>query len=154
MTNEHSAELTPRRTILAGAVWSVPVMATAAATPAFAASVPAPEPTDIAVTLQPTPPVAGQALRLTYRGTVEFDFTEFPAGSTTRVTYTGGFVVARIDGVLETSSSGTDPRVVTYAITKPEAFFVQGSGSTGATIAVIVYDADGGVIGSDVTQIP
>jgi hypothetical protein len=139
-----------RRGVVKGAAWSVPVVALAVAAPAASASV---VPTDIAVTLQPTPPKPGQALRLTYRGTSGFDFVPFPTGSTATVVISGAFTGTTVNGATITATTGTDPITLLLAITNLDGFYVQGTGQSGSSVVVTVSDGDGNVIGSDNTSI-
>ncbi|GGF31024.1 hypothetical protein [Subtercola lobariae] len=155
MTSEtDSAEKAPsgisRRGVVTGAAWSVPVIALAVAAPAASASG---TPTDISVTLQPTPPKVGQPLRLTYRGTSGFDFVPFPAGSTATVVISGTFTGTLVSGATVTTTSGTNPVTRTLTITNLDGFYVQGTGQNGSSVSVTVYDGGGAEIGSDFTTI-
>ena len=152
MRHENPQRGITRRTIMRGAAWSVPVVAATVATPLAAASV-VPTPTDISVTLAPSPPVPGNPVRLTYRGTADFEEVLFPAGSTAILTVSGTFTGTVINGATIASQSGTNPVVYTLAITNLERFYVQGVGQAGSSVAVAIYDGTGREIGSDFTAI-
>lgn len=142
-----------RRTVMTGAAWSLPAIAVAVAAPGAAASDPPVAPTDIAVTLQPAPPIPGQPLRLTYRGTSGLDFAPFPTGSTAIVSIGGTFASTVISGATISNQTGTDPITYSLLITNLAGFSVHGTVQVGASVSVSVFDGDNVEIGSDFTEI-
>jgi len=152
LSNQESRPVS-RRTVVAGAAWSVPIIAVAVATPAHAASIPPEAPTSIQLTLQPTPPVPYEPARLTYKGVVDFVEVPFPIGSTATVVISGPLEGLTFDGLTQVSVVGSDPVTYTFAIANLSGFYVQGTPSPGTEIAVVVSDGIGRIIGSGITTV-